>query len=245
MARRKKRKADPGKAVAYLRRSKDEHKQKYSFDAQRTAINQYAEAEGIAVLGWHEDDGVSGGADLDRRVGLLAAIDALETHNVGVLLVWKRDRLARDMLVALLAEQMAERVGAEIFTTEGDNGEGVNAVLLRGIKDLLAQHERLLIRSRTKAALAVKKRRGERLGRIPFGHRAAADGVHLESNPKEQRVLDRIRSLREGGATFQRIVDVLNNEGVAPPRARKGGRQGTRWHLATVHGLLTPQNKPA
>ena len=96
MGRRKAR-LSPTKAVAYLRRSRDERKQKFSFGSQRRAIQGYAKAEGLEVVDWFEDDGVSGGADIDKRPGLLAALDALETHRTGVLLVWKRDRLARKL----------------------------------------------------------------------------------------------------------------------------------------------------
>ncbi len=40
----------------------------------------------------------------------------------------------------------------------------------------------------TKAALQAKKRRGERVGSIPFGSRLGADG-HLEPDPAEQDVI--------------------------------------------------------
>jgi DNA invertase Pin-like site-specific DNA recombinase len=43
-------------------------------------------------------------------------------------------------------------------------------MLMRGLVDLFAQYERALIRSRTKAALAVKKGRGERLAKGRRGH---------------------------------------------------------------------------
>ena len=118
---------------------------------------------------------------------------------------------------------MTEKVGARVFTTDGDNGDDENAVLLRGIKDLLAQHERLLIRSRTKAALSLKRARGERVGTVPYGFKLATDGVHLEPCRKEQRVIALAKELRAAGFTQRRVAAELAARGI---RSRKGTKLG-------------------
>ena len=45
---------------------------------------------------------------------------------------------------------------------------------MRGIVDVFAAYEREVIRARTRAALGVKRARGERTGEIPYGYRVAA-----------------------------------------------------------------------
>ncbi|MGH9601658.1 MAG: recombinase family protein, partial [Terriglobales bacterium] len=67
---------------------------------------------GAALAEVFTDEGVSGGVSLDQRPGLLAALVALKDHDASVLLVAKRDRLARDVLVAAMVERLAERTGA-------------------------------------------------------------------------------------------------------------------------------------
>jgi len=52
-----------------------------------------------------------------------------------------------------------------------------------------------VIRARTRAALAVKKTRGERVGAVPFGYRLAADGVHVDKDEGEQATIARVREL--------------------------------------------------
>jgi hypothetical protein len=80
------------------------------------------------------DPGVSGGAALDKRPGLLAALAALRTHNAGLLLVAKRDRLARDSLLAALVERLAERLGARVQSADGAaDGDAPEDVLMRRI----------------------------------------------------------------------------------------------------------------
>ena len=64
-------------------------------------------------------------------------------------------------------------------------------------------------RQLTKAALDVKKARGERVGPIPYGYRLAADGLHLEPDPSEQRTIARAKALRDAGLTVRRIAEDL------------------------------------
>lgn len=231
MARRSNRNADPLTVVAYIRVSTDE--QHLGPDAQRSALDAWCKAQGATLAAVHVDHGVSGAAALDKRPGLLAALDSLAEHGAGVLLVAKRDRLARDVVVAAMVERLAERSGARILAADGTgNGEGPEAMLMRGIVDLFAQYERAVIRARTRSALAVKRSRGERTtGKLPYGFRLAADGVHLEENPQEQRVLALIAELRADGLSIRAIAEHLNADDV-PAR-------GKRWHHNTVHRILS------
>jgi hypothetical protein len=106
--------------------------------------------------------------------------------------------------------------------------------------DLCAQHhasahgldEKTWIRhpELTKAALQVKRSQGQRTGQVPYGKQLAADGVHLEDNENEQRVLVGIRSLRDEGLSIRAIAERLNLDSV-PAR-------GARWHPTTVARIL-------
>jgi DNA invertase Pin-like site-specific DNA recombinase len=219
---------DPKKAVAYIRMSRE--KQDLSPEVQRAAIEAWATREGITVTFGPEDLGVSGGAALEDRPGLMAAIEAVRTHGAGLLVVAKRDRLARDVLTAALVERLCERVGARIVTADGvGNAVGPEAQLLRGIMDLFAQYERALIRGRTKAALAVKKARGERTGGVPYGWSAV--GGRLIANPEEQATVTRARVLRAEGKSLRGVAAGLVAEGRRP-------RNGGEWAVQTVRRLV-------
>jgi DNA invertase Pin-like site-specific DNA recombinase len=217
------------RAIAYLRCSTV--RQDLSPDAQRAVINEWAANAGVEVAAWHEDLGVSGGADIDKRPGLLAAIDALREHGAGVLVVAKRDRLARDVLVSAMVERLCERAGARIQSADGTgNGAGPEAALMRNIVAAFSAYERMLIRARTKAALAVKKAKGQRVGGIPYGYRLAADGTHLEKDDAERIVVARARALREQGLSLRAVGRALLEEGHAP-------RRGKAWHVQVVARL--------
>lgn len=230
MPRKRTPSADPARVVGYVRVSTEE--QALGPSAQREALERWCALNGAELVAVYEDIGVSGGAPLDKRPGLLEALGALSTTHAGVLLVAKRDRLARDVMAAGMLERLAERAGARIRSTAGEGTEtdDPTARLLRGIVDLFAEYERAIIRTRTRQALAVKRQRGERVGEVPYGSRLAEDGIRLEAEPAEVRVLELVRSLRAEGVSVAAIAARLNADAV-PAR-------GARWHPTTVARLV-------
>lgn len=82
----------------------------------------------------------------------------------------------------------------------------------------------------TRAALNVKRARGERVGELPLGWTVGADGVTLIEDPAEARAVADVRRMRAEGLSIRAIADELNRRGV-PAR-------GERWHAKTVHRLV-------
>ena len=229
MAKTSKTRTDPTLAVAYLRVSTDD--QHLGPEAQRAAIETWAAARGVSVIAWHADHGVSGAAEIDKRPGLLEALADVEANGAGLLVVAKRDRLARDSMIAAMVERMMERIGAVVVSAAGEGeGTGPEALLMRRLVDAFAEYERALIAARTRAALAVKAKRGERTGDVPYGKRLAADGRMLEPDAAELRAIALCRELRAEGMTLRAIAERLTAEGFAP--------RGRRWYAQTVSNIL-------
>lgn len=212
---------DRKRVVGYIRVSTDD--QNLGPDAQRASLERWCDANGGALVAVFEDHGISGGAPLDKRPGLLAALDALSEHGATVLLAAKRDRLARDVVVAAMVERLAERQGARVLTADGTgNIEGPEGMLMRGIVDLFAQYERAVIRARTRAALQVKRSRGEFTGgRTPYGFKLGKDGVRLIPVEREQTLLRLARSFRGEGLSLRAVARKLEARGYVNRRARR------------------------
>lgn len=202
-------------AVAYLRVSTDEQAQSGAgLEAQRAACERWAAAQG-ATLTVCRDEGVSGAAPLDERPALLEALAALRKGDV--LLVAKRDRLARDPMVTAMVERMAQRAGARVVSAagEGTDGDSPTDVLMRRIVDAFAEYERLLIGQRTKAALKAIRSSGRKTGGdVPYGFQLGADGRTLEPCASEQRVIARVRELRAAGLSQRAIAADLTAAGL-------------------------------
>jgi DNA invertase Pin-like site-specific DNA recombinase len=224
------RKTDPKKAVAYIRVSTKG--QALGPQAQRNSIQTWADANGVEIIFWLEEQ-ISGAVTLPERTGLFEAIREAEERRTGLFLVAKRDRFARDSMAVELMRRHLDQNSIELRSTDHEetNGETPEAQLLRTVMDAMAQYERALISARTKAALAAKKRAGLRgPGSIPFGKRLVGSSERLEDDPQETAVLNRIIRERSAGSSLQTIVDGLNTDQV-PSR-------GKRWHRTTVDRIL-------
>jgi DNA invertase Pin-like site-specific DNA recombinase len=230
MTTRKAPKGDMTKAIAYLRASKDE--QRLSPEAQRASIEAWAKREGVAVVAWHVDH-ICSVTDIDGRDGLVAALADLRTHGAGVLVVAKRDRIARDVVLAATIEREVEKRGARIASVAGEGTEGndPSSQLMRGVSDLFAQHERAMIRARTTAALAAKSAKGERVGSVRYGFHLGADGRTLEADAAEQEVIARVREAHAKGVSLRGIVAELEAAGIV-------GRTGRPLAVTQVRNIV-------
>jgi DNA invertase Pin-like site-specific DNA recombinase len=113
-----------------------------------------------------------------------------------------------------MVERAAEACGARVVSAAGEgNGDTPADGFMRTVIDGAAAYERALIRARTKAALAAKARKGERIGGVPYGFRVAADGIHLEHDEHEQATIVTVRALASEGLSQRAIAAALAARG--------------------------------
>jgi DNA invertase Pin-like site-specific DNA recombinase len=178
------------------------------------------------------DAGTSGSLAIEDRPVLLDAVAALKRGDV--LLVAKRDRLGRDVIAVAMIERLIAKRGARVVSAagEGTDSDDPAALLMRRLIDSFAEYERALIAARTRAALAAKRRRGERVsGLVPFGYRLGADGRTLLPAEDEQRTIETIQLLRDGGESMRAIAGRLNGLGLRT-------RSGAPWRFEYVRRVL-------
>jgi DNA invertase Pin-like site-specific DNA recombinase len=229
--------------AAYLRVSTDQQAEHgLGLDVQRDAIRAWAKREGHRIAVWTSDEGVSGSNGLDARVGLLDALGALQAGTVHGIVVYRLDRLARDLVVqeTLLGEVW--RAGGRVFSTSASedsylDADGADAdpsrALIRQILGAVAQYERAMIRLRLRSGKVRKAAAGGFIGGTPpLGWRA--EGGKLVQDPDEQRVRARVLELRTGGASLREIGRALDTEGLRPKR-------GGAWHPQQVRAVLAHQ----
>jgi DNA invertase Pin-like site-specific DNA recombinase len=221
---------NPKLAVAYLRVSTDSDRQALGAEAQRQAVQRWADSNGIEMVHVFLEE-VSGGAPLDKRPVLLEAIATVGTLGAGSLVVQRLDRFSRDPLTAALAECELRKLGASLVCADGaGSGNDPTSELIRGILLSVAKFEKALIRSRIKAALAVKRSRGERVGGAPpYGFRV--EGKDLVRHEQEECIKQALRQWRAEGMTIRAIQDRATSEGFV-------SRAGKPFTLAALHALV-------
>jgi len=213
-----------------MRASKDE--QQLSPEAQRAAVEGWGAREGIQIVSWHIDQGVCSVTPIEQRPALCAALVSLRESAAGALVVAKRDRIARDVIIAAMVERTAAAAGARVVSAAGEgNGDTPADQFMRTVIDGAAAYERALIRARTKAALGVKKARGESTGTPPYGFRVGADGKTLEMDAHEQAVLAELRAVRAGGTSYRAIIRHATDRGLL-------GRTGRPFTLRAMFAMV-------
>jgi site-specific DNA recombinase len=220
----------PRLAVAYIRVSKDD--QKLGPEAQRAAVEGWAAREGIQVAAWHVDQGVCSVTPIDERPALVAALASLREHGAGVLVVAKRDRIARDPVLTAGVERAASEAGAVVRSAAGEgNGSTPADEFMRGVIDSASRYERALIRARTTAALAVIRARGQKTGGgVPYGCRLDVDGRTLVAVEGEQATITRARELAATGSSLRTVAAMLAAEG----RVSRTGRPFAATQVARM-----------
>lgn len=217
------------KYVIYLRVSTDQ--QGLGLEAQRDMCNKYLSNFALPETVEFSDQGYGGALELDKRPGLLEAIAELEKGDI--LLISQRDRIGRDPIVNAMIERAVERKKARLISASGDVSDGKDpaSILMRRMVDAFSEYERLIIGARTKSALQVKKKNGERVGHIPFGFRLCNDNKHLELDEIEQTILSRINDYRNKGLSFRRIANELNDK-------RELNRQSREWNHVSITRVM-------
>ena len=217
-------------AIAYIRLSKDGRN--VGLDAQMDAIARFCEAEGFNVVEIFEEIETGKGADaLERRPQLKAALDTARLYGAPVI-VAKLDRLSRD--VAFISALMAQKVPFIVAAF----GVDVDPFMLH-IYAAFAEKERNIISERTKAALAVRKAQGVKLGRPkgapasrPTPDRAKAQAViQAKADAHALRlsgILDKLAA--DGIVSANAVAKALNERQVKTAR-------GGRWTARSVINL--------
>ncbi len=197
--------------IGYMRVSKADGSQ--STDLQRDALI----SAGVRPDHLYEDQ-ASGRRD--ERPGLMACLKAL--RNGDTLLVWKLDRLGRNLrhLVNTVHDLTARGVGLKVLTGQGVAIDTTIAAgkLVFGIFAALAEFERELISERTVAGLASARARGRKGGR-PFKMTAAKLRLAMAAMGQPETIVGDL--CKELGVTRQTLYRHVSPKGELRPDGLK------------------------
>jgi DNA invertase Pin-like site-specific DNA recombinase len=217
----------PSRFVAYYRVSTaGQGRSGLGLEAQRTAVRAFLAGGGAKLV--EEFTEVETGQNADRPQ--LARALAACRLTAAVLVIAKLDRLSRDahFLLGL------EKAGVEFVAADMPNANRLTVRLMA----VIAQEEREMISTRTKAALAAAKARGTKLGGNRGGPKV---NPALGTAARHQAAEDYARQVgpialaawHEIGArrSYGRAAAVLTARGIRTPR-------GGKWTRAAVRSLI-------
>ena len=232
------------RAAIYLRVSTIEQAEKgLGLKVQRQACMDAAAAAGLEVVCVESDEGVSGTEAIDNRAGLVNLMDMLRNGEADVLVVYRLDRLARDVILQETLLQQVWSAGAEVLSCSAqetelarlDDGEDPARTLVRQILAAVAAYERSMIRLRMRGG----KRRAmrERVfygGAFPFGWEPdKTTTIGLREVWVEQAVLQRAAVLHDvDGMSWAEVAAQMNAEGSSRKGAKPWDAQSMRRAVA-------------
>ena len=213
-----------GEIWAYLRISTDGQESGSGLDVQRQHIAAWAAASGVTVDRYLQD--VESGAKSERP-GLTELRSAVASGRVSKILVYRQDRLARDLYLAEgLYREFSE--SAEVVSVSESFGEGFTGNLMRQIVAAFAEYERAVIATRLKGGRRESARAKGTfsggpgcLGYRPVGTRTDRGYGVLQIVASEADSIRRIFALRSEGLTLQKIAEDLNAQGKRTARGAK------------------------
>jgi len=226
---------EPGRFVAYLRVSTDSQgRSGLGLEAQRQAVAAHvAQAGGEVVAEFQE---VESGKRADRPQ-LAAALASCRTRRA-VLVIAKLDRLARNARFLLSVVEGSGEAGVVFCDLPTLPAGPVGKFMLTQMA-AVAELEAGLISQRTRAALAVAKARGVRLGNrspTPATAEMAAAARQARSRQVAARAADVmaiVRQVQAGGASSLRAIAAeLRTHGVLTPAGKAD------WSPIQVRRLL-------
>lgn len=229
--------------AVYLRVSTDQQADSgQGLDIQEAACRKWLRAGGHRLVEICRDGAKSGSLDVASRPGLARALALVGSGHADGVLVYRLDRLSRDVILQeqLLAE--LHRRGNELHSCSAaedehlvDDPDDPTRALVRRILGAVAAHERDVIRLRLRTGRMRKAMLGGYAGGgPPYGW--AATGRELVAVDDEQEAIDLMRRLHKQGRSYREICAVLEARQI-PSRATH-----KKWRPDTVRTILIREN---
>ena len=221
------------KAAIYIRVSTQYQIDKDSLQVQKRDLIAYAQMVlGINDYVVFEDPGYS--AKNTDRPDYQRMMSRLRTGEFSHLLVWKIDRISRNLLDFSSMYKELKELGV-IFVSKNEQFDTSNAIGEAMLKIILvfAELERNMTSERVTATMLSRAENGQwNGGKAPYGYEWSKEEKKFSVVPSEAKIVNLIYSLYEQYQSILYIVRYLNDAEIKTKR-------GKQWSGATIHKILT------
>jgi DNA invertase Pin-like site-specific DNA recombinase len=228
------------RAIGIVRVSQVKGREGESFASpsqQRERIEQACKNDDLELVEVLEELDVSGGTPLDQRLGLRAAIEAVEAGRAEVIVAAYFDRLMRSLRVQDELVSRVERAGGQVLAvdvgpvTNGSAGQWLSGTLLGAV----SEYQRRTAAERSGEAQRRAVERGVLpYANIPPGYRRGDDGT-LEAHSREAPIVAEALRMRANGATVKSVRAFLKEHGIERSYHGVGHLLASRVLLGEIH----------
>lgn len=226
------------KIIGYCRVSTDNQKDEGTIDLQRQALKEYAELKGFELVKTFEDEGVSGGlADRPALAEMFTYLEDKKNKAIEGVLIYKLDRLARDLYIQEHLIKKLEALSKELISTKEADlaSDDPMRKAFRQFMGIVSELEKAFITMRLSGGRINKIKNKSKYagGGIALGY--STRGKDLIIDQKQAGTVRRIFKMRRSGhKSLWEIAKELNDQSI--PTARGG-----KWYAGTVKYMLANQ----
>lgn len=211
----------------------------YSIDEQQRLLTEWCERNGYIVHEVYADRGISG-KSITKRPALIKLLEDAKNKKFDVVLVWKTNRLARNILDLLkIVEVFDQNYISFRSYTENHETETSQGKLQFHMLAAIAEFERNTISENVKMGMLARAREGKWNGGRVLGYDledVSTEGdkrkhTRLVINEKEARTVRRIFELYIAGNGYKAIANCVNKEGHV-------GKRGKPFSISTIKTIL-------
>lgn len=195
------------RAVIYARQSTSKQQ---SIPAQISALEEFAEGRNIKVVAIFED--VMSGKDTNRD-GFTAMKNYIAEHPIDIILVWRFDRLSRNLKDFHQFLSGCEKVNVSVFSlneqlSNDKFGRSDNTFLLQ-LLGAAAEYQKSVMKENQQIAYLSKHQQGKIISpNVSYGY--GLEGDELQINDQEAKIVREIfRLYVEKGIGYKTIAEYL------------------------------------
>ena len=208
-------------AVIYARFSSDRQREE-SIEGQLRECREYAEANGITIVGEYIDRALSASKETEKRLDFLRMIKDSSKHLFDLVLVWKLDRFARNRYDSAHYKAILKKNGVKVVSVTERIADGADGVILEAVLEGMAEYYSLdlsekIHRGQKENALKCQNNGGH----IPLGYQLNKETKRLEINPTTAPIVQEVYRRYADGDTIRDIVRDLNERGLTTTRGKK------------------------
>ncbi|MGM1446275.1 recombinase family protein [Bacillus cereus group sp. BceL305] len=211
----------------------------YSIDEQERLLSDWCTNNGYIIHQVYADRGISG-KSIEKRPALKQMLSDARNQLFDIVLVWKTNRLARNILDLLkIVEVFNQNYISFRSFTENHETETSSGKLQFHMMAAIAEFERNTISENVKMGMLARAREGKWNGGQVLGYDLEETSAHgnkrkhtkLVINEKEAQTVRRIFELYISGNGYKAIANCINKEG-------HRGKKGRPFSTNTIKTIL-------
>ncbi len=218
------------KSIAYYRVSTELQKEEGTIEIQKQKIKEFAAKNNFTIINEFSDNGLSGG--LSDRPGLKKMLEIITTTDAEFILIYKLDRLARDLYIQEgLIKEFNNSNKQLISTLEPDlDSNDPFRKAFRQMLGVFSEFEKAMIALRLEGGRENKAKSGGWHGGKIYGYNNLEGNLII--NEQEAKTINLIFTLRKNKKSFKVIAKHLTELRIPTKRGKE------KWGASTIRKIL-------